>query len=263
MGRLRAWGMITLLLLVATSGYWAGQRDLLAPDSAVAQDECFTFQETGKTVCGRFLEYWRQNGGLAQQGLPISDAFNERSDVNGQTYLTQYFERAVFELHPENNRPYDVLLSLLGREKYAERYPAGLPTGQAPLQAGQTVVLPGSSGTNATFRVAITEVRETTTIPASGCCAEGATAKGKFVIIFMRVTNLGQEPTSLASFRIRDQQGRSFDTTSDFEASYSAQAYYQRKSYSTTVQPGLAEDVIAVFDVAPDGTSFAIVPRTR
>ncbi|HUP26976.1 MAG TPA: plastocyanin/azurin family copper-binding protein, partial [Chloroflexia bacterium] len=76
------------------------------------------FKETGKHLGGRFLEYWQKNGGLAQQGFPISDEFTEKSDLNGQTYRVQYFERAVFELHPENKAPYDVLLSQLGKFRY-------------------------------------------------------------------------------------------------------------------------------------------------
>ena len=80
------------------------------------------FSETGKRVGGKFLEYWQKNGGLAQQGYPISDEFMEKSDLNGQTYLVQYFERAVFELHPENQPPFDVLLSQLGTFQYSEKY---------------------------------------------------------------------------------------------------------------------------------------------
>lgn len=51
--------------------------------------------------------------------MPISDEFLEKSDVNGQNYLVQYFERAVFEYHPEQRPPNDVLLSLLGSFRYA------------------------------------------------------------------------------------------------------------------------------------------------
>jgi hypothetical protein len=80
------------------------------------------FTETGKTVSGRFLDYWQQNGGLAQQGLPLSGPFQEKSDTNGKTYTVQYFERAVFEAHPENPSPYDVLLSLLGTFQYKQKY---------------------------------------------------------------------------------------------------------------------------------------------
>jgi hypothetical protein len=91
------------------------QRPNTQPNSVV-------FAEMGKRVGGRFLEYWRANGGLAQQGYPISDEFTERSDLNGQTYIVQYFERAVFEYHPENQAPFDVLLSQLGTFRYREKY---------------------------------------------------------------------------------------------------------------------------------------------
>ena len=80
------------------------------------------FKETGKRLGGKFLEYWNAHGGLAQQGFPISDEFVEKSDLNGKPYLVQYFERAVFELHPENAPPYDVLLSQLGRLRYKARH---------------------------------------------------------------------------------------------------------------------------------------------
>ncbi|MGN6675905.1 MAG: hypothetical protein ACTHMA_21645, partial [Thermomicrobiales bacterium] len=77
---------------------------------------CATFNETGQTVCGVFLAYWQAHGGLAQQGYPLTGTFQERSVVDGQTYIVQYFERAVFEYHPANQPPYDVLLTLLGRD---------------------------------------------------------------------------------------------------------------------------------------------------
>ncbi|MFL5733960.1 MAG: hypothetical protein ACJ78Q_12275, partial [Chloroflexia bacterium] len=80
------------------------------------------FKETGKRVGGPFLAYWKSHGGLAQQGYPISEEFQERSDLDGKTYLVQYFERAVFEYHPEKTPPYDVLLSQLGTFRYGSKY---------------------------------------------------------------------------------------------------------------------------------------------
>jgi hypothetical protein len=35
---------------------------------------------------------------------------------DGNDYQVQYFERARFELHPQNEPPFNVLLGLLGRE---------------------------------------------------------------------------------------------------------------------------------------------------
>ncbi len=39
----------------------------------------------------------------------------------------QYCGRAVFELHPENKAPYDVLLSQLGTFQFQRKYPNGEP----------------------------------------------------------------------------------------------------------------------------------------
>ncbi|MEO8288500.1 MAG: hypothetical protein ABI670_18915 [Chloroflexota bacterium] len=80
--------------------------------------------ETGHSIAGKFLAYWQQHGGLAQQGYPISGPFTETSDLDGKPYTVQYFERAVFELHPENPPPFDILLSQLGTFRYKARYPA-------------------------------------------------------------------------------------------------------------------------------------------
>ncbi len=91
------------------------------------EKNCTTFDETGKTVCDRFLDYWQQHGGLAQQGYPISAEIEEQSATDGRTYTVQYFERAVFEKHPENKAPNDVLLSLLGNFVYKDKYPDGAP----------------------------------------------------------------------------------------------------------------------------------------
>src|SRR5437867_7764052 len=94
---------------------------------AQAQSSYRYFPETEHSVSGKFLAYWDQHGGLAQQGYPITQEMQETSDINGKVYIVQYFERAVFELHPENQPPYDVLLSLLGRMRYEAKYPQGAP----------------------------------------------------------------------------------------------------------------------------------------
>jgi hypothetical protein len=86
-----------------------------------------TFHETGKTVSGLFLEYWQNNGGLPQQGYPISNLIGEVSSLDGKPYTVQYFERSVFEYHPENQPPYNVLLSQLGTFRYKQKYPNGAP----------------------------------------------------------------------------------------------------------------------------------------
>ncbi len=90
------------------------------------------FPETGKRIGGKFLEYWKAHGGLMQQGYPISDEFQERNDADGKVCRVQYFERAVFELHPENKSPDDVLLSQLGSFWLRHKYPGGDPSSVTP-----------------------------------------------------------------------------------------------------------------------------------
>ncbi len=103
---------------------------LAGPAAGQAQSGSRTFPQTGHTVSGQFLTYWDGHGGLAQQGYPISEELQEKSDLNGQNYTVQYFERAVFEKHPENKPPFDTLLSQLGTFRYKAKYPTGAPSQQ-------------------------------------------------------------------------------------------------------------------------------------
>jgi hypothetical protein len=79
--------------------------------AAGGQGPSLAFAETGQSLGGRFLEYWRGNGGLAVFGYPIS--------APDGAPLAQVLERARFEYHPENAAPYDVLLGRLGVEALA------------------------------------------------------------------------------------------------------------------------------------------------
>lgn len=74
------------------------------------------FSETGHTLGGVFRQYWEANGGLAIYGLPLTEEVQEISVIDGKPYTVQYFERARFEYHPENQAPYQVLLGQLGRQ---------------------------------------------------------------------------------------------------------------------------------------------------
>ncbi len=127
-----ALGALMLVALALASGSQA-------PGSAAPLDQttAYTFPQTGKMVSGKFLAYWTAHGGLAQQGYPISGEMQEVSPTDGKTYTVQYFERAEFELHPDNPPPNDVLLTLLGTFQYQQKYPNG-----APGQAANTT--PGS-----------------------------------------------------------------------------------------------------------------------
>lgn len=116
---------------------------------ASAQENCQYFSETRYNLCDGFREYWHSHGldfgdpgfsdreSLALFGYPISGEFQ----ANGVT--TQYFERARFEYHPENEPPYDILLGLLGNEIAAGRRAAG----ERPFQP----IWNGSSNENCNY----------------------------------------------------------------------------------------------------------------
>src|SRR5690349_1821550 len=90
---------------------------MVCSGSARAEEDSQFFPQTGQTVSGKFLEYWRNNGGLATYGYPITAAQPEVDPETGKTFLTQWFERNRFELHPENaGTKYEVLLGLLGKD---------------------------------------------------------------------------------------------------------------------------------------------------
>jgi hypothetical protein len=79
------------------------------PDTG-AEGAPVTFPETGYSLDGEFLSYWRANGGLPVFGFPIESP----RQVDGQ--VSQWLERNRFELHPEHAAPYHVLLGRLGAE---------------------------------------------------------------------------------------------------------------------------------------------------
>ena len=104
------------------------QRDWTSFTKAAIEPGCLFFAQTGQSVCGAILAAWRANGleldgragksveeNLALFGLPLSPPQVERLS-DGREYTVQWFERARFELHPENQPPFNVLLGLLGNE---------------------------------------------------------------------------------------------------------------------------------------------------
>ncbi len=114
-------------------------------------DGSVTFAETGYSVGDPFLRYWRTRGlefgdynlsfreSLALFGFPISPELRETLE-DGREYTVQYFERARFELHPENDAPYDVLLGQFGRRiRPADPPVAALPEHRYFPETGHNV----------------------------------------------------------------------------------------------------------------------------
>ncbi|WP_236706868.1 hypothetical protein [Herpetosiphon geysericola] len=101
------------------------------PREAGPVDGCLWFEETGHNVCDQasnlgFKSYWQSHGlkidgldtyarSLQLFGLPLTSAQTE-TNANGDTVVTQWFERARLEWHPSNPDEFKVLLGLLGKE---------------------------------------------------------------------------------------------------------------------------------------------------
>ena len=86
---------------------WAGEED--------ASGGRF-FAETRQNVSDEFYEFWIDRGGERVFGLPISPAAEMVNPSDSKTYLTQWFERARMELHPEEPVGRQVILGALGTE---------------------------------------------------------------------------------------------------------------------------------------------------
>ncbi len=101
------------------------------PRAEGAQPECLWFEQTGHKVCDQapnlgFKTYWQTHGlgdtrldpharSLALFGLPLTEA-HMATNASGDNVLTQWFERARLEWHPNNPDQFKVLLGLLGNE---------------------------------------------------------------------------------------------------------------------------------------------------
>jgi len=67
------------------------------PDGAGAP---LLIRESGHYVKGMFRKAWEQLGGRGSFGLPLSEAFVRKSDK----VVMQYFENALLEFHPRDNK---------------------------------------------------------------------------------------------------------------------------------------------------------------
>ena len=138
-------------LILASASAAAGA--LRLPSVAAGQTanplaaETVYFEETGHSVSGAFLRFWRQYG-LEAFGYPISEAFDDAGVQN------QYFQRARFELAPDGS----VRLGLLGIEAGGT---APAPAAETPLPEGAVVAPETGHSVAGAFRSAYQQWRAT------------------------------------------------------------------------------------------------------
>jgi len=82
----------------------------LAGSAAAPTPDRVYFSQTGHYLSYGFLNYWLEHGQVKIFGYPITEEFQQ----NGLT--VQYFERAVFEFHPDNSPGWQVELRRLGAD---------------------------------------------------------------------------------------------------------------------------------------------------
>src|SRR5205814_9840713 len=70
------------------------------PAKAQPADTKF-FPETGDTVQGVFLDYWKSHGAMAQHGYPLSEEIFETSELDSKRHRVQHYERGATERHSE------------------------------------------------------------------------------------------------------------------------------------------------------------------
>lgn len=89
-----------------------GQRTAPVPVGQIpapSNPNCQYFTETSHSLCYKFLDYWRANGGLDLFGYPISELAIEDSGL-----IVQNFQRARMEWHPEKPAGQTIQLTNLG-----------------------------------------------------------------------------------------------------------------------------------------------------
>ena len=99
--------MRRFLLIVPLVALLLGGLGFVAPRPAAAAPDCFP--QNKRCFEGAFREFWQNHGGLEILGLPVSQSF-----IDDRGFIVQYYERAIFEWHPEKPPEYQVLLTRLG-----------------------------------------------------------------------------------------------------------------------------------------------------
>ncbi|MBA3471316.1 MAG: VanW family protein [Herpetosiphonaceae bacterium] len=92
----RYWSIAPLIALVLALGVLPGNVTQAAPAQQATAEPYRYFPETGHNIMFEVKRFYESRGGLEIFGLPLTEVITE----NGQQ--VQYFERARFEIHPEN-----------------------------------------------------------------------------------------------------------------------------------------------------------------
>ncbi len=143
-----------LRVKISDLGYLSYEKGPELPIPGTLQ-ACRYFDETGQPVCFAFLDFFERNGGVPVFGYPISSF--ELHDGR----ITQYFQRARFEWHPELPIGSRVRLTDLGREYFEIK-------GEEPIRLLALSLLTGSNLTRRILSIQVHAYPQTAIAPSSG-----------------------------------------------------------------------------------------------
>ncbi len=107
--------VMTSVLAIVITVLAGGAASVAAQSDPV--DGCEYFEETGHNLCSPFLAFWEANDGATTFGMPLTEAYDERSSDTHLVYTVQYFENVRIEYRPDNaGTPYEFILGRLGPE---------------------------------------------------------------------------------------------------------------------------------------------------
>jgi len=152
---------------------------------------------------------------------------------------------------------FDVALDSQGLELVAAAYsPPIIPT---PNPLPTSIVNIGIPGSFDNWKYTVTNVITTNTLTDDYYGV--ITAKGKFLVIFASVQNLGLEARYISryDFVIQDSLTRQFDMAS-LEAQWAAEDQYGRTGVYKDIQPSFTIAQVYVFDILPSASGLYFLP---
>ncbi len=110
---------------------------------------------------------------------------------------------------------------------------------------------------SSTWRIQVTSVKALSTVQDS---TDTYTAQGKYIMVFMTVTNVGTKPANFyldQNLVILDSQGRQFSHADSF-ADTTADNEFNVDDSFTTVQPSFTIHTALLFDIASDANGLIL-----
>jgi hypothetical protein len=167
----------------------------------------------------------------------------------------------VFEKHPEFGPANYVLLSQLGTFQFKRKYPGGQPGRSdtpppTPPVVGQVITVQRSDDEK--MQITVRSVQETTQLKGRGGYPQYR-ARGKYVVLFITVTNMSRYGYFgwRDDLRLVDDKRRRYLSV-EYGEQQAASDQFFRDPPDTWVEPDKSAEEVLVFDAAPDAANYKL-----